>query len=173
MPASQAHQIEAGATVGSNCCVGLTESPNNNNRLEGLCVCALATNIPDNVRPIVLAEVARCIQPMRGLAAVAIVALAACASPPPRSPEADRIPVTTGVPSQKYHVLGYVNADIRSTDGRLDPPGANRVLQDAAYKLYGSKLDAVIDVQYSAVKGVAYSTLWGTHASGIAIQYDR
>ena len=110
---------------------------------------------------------------MRNLVAVAAFALAACVSTPPRSPEADRIPVTTGVPAQKYHVLGYVKADIRSVDGRLDPPGANRQLQDAAYKAYGSKVDAVIDVQYSAVKGISYSTLWGTHASGIAIQYEQ
>ena len=110
---------------------------------------------------------------MRRLVAAALVALAACASEPPRSPEADLIQVSTEVPTRKFHVLGFVNADIRSNDGRLDPVGANRALQDAAYKLYGSKVGAVIDVKYSAVKGISYSTTWGTRGSGIAIQFDQ
>ncbi len=110
---------------------------------------------------------------MRALVFIAVVTLAACATPQPRNPEAERIQLTTQVPSQKYQVLGYVNAEVRSADGRLDPPAADRALQDAAYRLYGTKVDAVIEVRYRTVKCIAYSTPWGTHASGIAIQYER
>ncbi len=110
---------------------------------------------------------------MRRLVAVAIIVLSACASPPPRSPDADRIQVSSDVPARKFHVLGYVNVDVRSVDGRLDPPGANRALQDAAYRRYGDKVDAVVDIKYTAVKGISYSTTWGTRGSGIAIQYDQ
>ncbi len=110
---------------------------------------------------------------MRRLVAVALLALAACASPPPRSPEADRIQVTTDVPTRQFHVLGFVNSEVRSDDGRLDPAAVNRALQDAAYRAYGDKVEAVIDVKYSAVKGISYAAVWGTRGSGIAIQYDE
>ncbi len=110
---------------------------------------------------------------MRRLVAVALLALAACASPPPRSPEADRIQVTTDVPTRHFHVLGFVNSEVRSTDGRLDPVAVNRALQDAAYKTYADKVEAIIDVKYTAVRGIAYSAVWGTHGSGIAIEYGE
>jgi len=84
------------------------------------------------------------------------------------------IPVITNpVIPQKHRVLGEVTAEVSAAWGGLDLNSANAAISVAAQQKYGPDVDAVIGVQYSAIRGLAFGTTIGTRATGMAVQLER
>jgi hypothetical protein len=109
------------------------------------------------------------------LLCAAVTVTGGCA-PQQRGPllEQRQIPVITDADiPQKYRAIGQVTAEGRADRGVLDRASANAAISVAAQQKYGSEVDAVIGVQYSAIKGSAYGTTIGTRAIGTAIHLER
>ena len=76
----------------------------------------------------------------------------------------------TTIPSREYEVLGTIEAKAYHWQNYASPGTVNPQLQQAAYRMYGNQVDAVIGVQYHEVKGYMSGDTIGTTAIGNAIR---